>query len=579
MHKKPVYNLRLFFTGFVIAISLLIVVLIFPARLVLAADPVKLVIGESGAEPWNELDVIPGQSGTKIITVKNNGIVAGNLTIWVSDIVNIEGTPSQFQPDPGQGDLVDYIVFSVVSERLNSNIAMPALIGDLPQNASDSNYIKAAYLASGETITIYWHWELSATAGNIVQGDSLTFTINYMLVQAEPLPTTTSTPHTSTVTPPTTTTEPVPPTTIPPTTASPTTTPPTTTPPTTMPPTTVPPTTPLPPTTTIPTDEWAIAGIDDSQPPTAFDEFGNLLSFTDNLITVSKQGNKLVLSIPITLQEGNKLQSLADSVGLAYQNNELLLPASSITSNGRAMLQVFDDFGELETTFIITTSDFVGSGSKAIANIISIRTVSGFAVKDFTKEDPYLGEVASSISLELDYLPDSSKVKIATRLGPGENANGAFQLVAIDAGMGVISVAYVIDIEKTNLENKTDIKSATVTMIADREWVEANGGIEAIRIIRYDPDNGGKQVLDTTFQGYDDKGRAIFKGYSPDGLSIFGLVGEKPDDLTLPTNFSWWWLSILLVAAIVLVIFWFILFKKQQQEGEKEQDNSGHEQL
>jgi hypothetical protein len=187
--------------------------------------------------------------------------------------------------------------------------------------------------------------------------------------------------------------------------------------------------------------------------------------------------------------------------------------------------------------------------------------------------------VASSISLELDYLPDSSKVKIATRLGPGENANGAFQLVAIDAGMGVISVAYVIDIEKTNLENKTDIKSATVTMIADREWVEANGGIEAIRIIRYDPDNGGKQVLDTTFQGYDDKGRAIFKGYSPDGLSIFGLVGEKPDDLTLPTNFSWWWLSILLVAAIVLVIFWFILFKKQQQEGEKEQDNSGHEQL
>ena len=337
------------------------------------------------------------------------------------------------------------------------------------------------------------------------------------------------------------------------------------------------PTTPPPPTTTIPTDEWAIAVIDDSQSPTAFDEFGNPLSFTGNLITVSKQGDKLMLSIPIALQEGNKLQSFADLAGLTYQNNQLLLPASSIISNGKEMLQVFDDFGELETTFIITTSDFVGSGSKAIANIISIRTVSGFAVKDFTKEDPYLGEVASSISLELDYLPNSSKVKIATRLGPGENANGAFQLVATDAGMGIISVAYVIDIEKTNLENKTDIKSATVTMIADREWVEANGGIEAIRIIRYDPGSGGKQILHTTFQGYDDKGRSIFEGYSPDGLSIFGLVGEKPDDSTLPTSFSWWWLSILLVIAIVFVIFWFIFFKKQREEEDEEEDNSGHE--
>ena len=66
----------------------------------LAAPPVKIVLGGSGATPWEISGIVPGMSGTQVITVQNAGTSSGNLTIWVSDIVNTEGTPVSIQPDP-----------------------------------------------------------------------------------------------------------------------------------------------------------------------------------------------------------------------------------------------------------------------------------------------------------------------------------------------------------------------------------------------------------------------------------------------------------------------------------------------
>ncbi|PIU56283.1 MAG: hypothetical protein COS88_03045, partial [Chloroflexi bacterium CG07_land_8_20_14_0_80_51_10] len=76
----------------------------------------------------------------------------------------------------------------------------------------------------------------------------------------------------------------------------------------------------------------------------------------------------------------------------------------------------------------------------------------------------------------------------------------------------------------TNLQNTTDIGTASITMKVGADWVKAHGGADAVKIFRYDPDTGEKQILETNFRGYDAKGRAIFKGFSPGGLSIFALV-------------------------------------------------------
>jgi len=251
MNNKPDYALRCSLISFIIAISLLALICLPLQPAAAATDPVKLVLGGSGSSPWNIENIMPGMSGSQVITVKNTGAAAGNLTIWISNVANIEGTPPQFQPDPGpEGDLGDYLVFSVLSPRISSNIAMPALIGNLPQTAGDSNYVKVHSLASGETITINWSWSLPAGTGNIAQGDSLSFDINYMLEQVAPLPTTTTPPLTTTTTPTTST---APTTTEPTTTITPTTTIPVTTPTTTFIPTTTPTVPPTTTTTTSPT--------------------------------------------------------------------------------------------------------------------------------------------------------------------------------------------------------------------------------------------------------------------------------------------------------------------------------------
>ncbi len=166
----------------------LIFAVAFPGTVAAATPTVKLVLGGTGATSWNIGNIKPGDSGTQPITVLNNGTGVGDLTIWVSNVVNTEGTDAKFQPSPDSGDLGAYLTFTIVSSRISSNIAMPSLVNSLPQSAGDSHYIKVLSLAAGETISINWNWNLPAGTGNIVQGDGLSYTINYMLEELPPIP-------------------------------------------------------------------------------------------------------------------------------------------------------------------------------------------------------------------------------------------------------------------------------------------------------------------------------------------------------------------------------------------------------
>jgi hypothetical protein len=162
--------------------------------------PVQITLGGSGATPWNIGNIAPGQSGTKVITVQNTGLYTGDLTMWISHIVNTEGTPPQFQTN-GTGDLGAFLTFKVTSTQITSNISMPALLGSFPGSAIDTHYVKVYSLRPAELITMTWQWSLPASTGNIVQGDSLSFDINYLLEQQAP-PTTTVPPVTTTEAPP-----------------------------------------------------------------------------------------------------------------------------------------------------------------------------------------------------------------------------------------------------------------------------------------------------------------------------------------------------------------------------------------
>ncbi len=79
--------------------------------------------------------------------------------------------------------LDDYLLFNLSCVRLSSDITLPATIHELPQSASAPNHIEINPLYAGETVTLVWEWEFPETGEpqNDAQGDSLSFTINYLL--------------------------------------------------------------------------------------------------------------------------------------------------------------------------------------------------------------------------------------------------------------------------------------------------------------------------------------------------------------------------------------------------------------
>jgi len=171
------------FGGLAIALILL-VSLAGPLPSAQAQDnPVNLELGGEGATSWNIVNIIPGDSGTKTLTLHNAGGVDGFVTIWVSDIISSEGiNPESETGNTGEpGELDQYLLLNISCADLDSNISLPATIDNLPHSASDPHYIKISPLNVGDTITLDWQWQLPVEAGNEVQGDSLSFTINYML--------------------------------------------------------------------------------------------------------------------------------------------------------------------------------------------------------------------------------------------------------------------------------------------------------------------------------------------------------------------------------------------------------------
>ncbi len=160
----------------------------YPTAEVQAADPVELELGGSGAMPWSIANIKPGDSGNSTTTLRNAGYRDGTVTIWISDIVNAEGTnPESETGDIAEpGELGEHLLFNVSCSRLVTRITLPTTIHNMPQSVSSSSYLKINRLNAGETIVLEWQWELPPQVGNDVQGDNVSFTINYLLEELPP---------------------------------------------------------------------------------------------------------------------------------------------------------------------------------------------------------------------------------------------------------------------------------------------------------------------------------------------------------------------------------------------------------
>jgi hypothetical protein len=149
-----------------------------------AQDEIDLVLGGAGSTAWDIQGIAPGSSGTKTVSLTNDGSLDGQVTIWVSDIVSTEGAnPESETGDTSEpGELINYILLSCSATGLTTNIALPVTIDNLPQNAADANYIRLPLNASA-SVTLTWDWEFEETGQpqNDAYGDGLSFSINYYL--------------------------------------------------------------------------------------------------------------------------------------------------------------------------------------------------------------------------------------------------------------------------------------------------------------------------------------------------------------------------------------------------------------
>ena len=156
---------------------------LLPAKVHADTVPLDLVPGGEGAVAWNITNVKPSDSGIKIVELHNAGSEDGLVTVWISDLVSGEGLnpESETGNTAEPGEFTDYLLLDLIAEGLTSNLNFPAAIGTLPQNNIGPDYIDIIPLKAGETVFLRWDWRIPAQANNDLQGDNVTYTINYLL--------------------------------------------------------------------------------------------------------------------------------------------------------------------------------------------------------------------------------------------------------------------------------------------------------------------------------------------------------------------------------------------------------------
>ncbi|WP_318238897.1 PKD domain-containing protein [Methanolacinia petrolearia] len=241
---------------------------------------------------------------------------------------------------------------------------------------------------------------------------------------------------------------------------------------------------------------------------TVSNKFGSDMVVKENAITISGVKNS---SKTATISNSGTLTENSDgSREYSINTSDAGISGNDIVINsGNCVITIKSDKTPVEN-----------GGSYVSSNVTGIEL----------KTDPVettmdsVGSVSGSVNVSLNGIPGSASLEVI--LDEGDSGVGtAFQLAAGSSGLDVSKVAYTMNILKTNLKNGQDVKEARITMSVPVSWVDANGGISSIKIIRIAED-GMKEVLNTTYIGMSG-GLMVFEGYSPNGLSLFGLAATE----------------------------------------------------
>ena len=212
-----------------------------------------------------------------------------------------------------------------------------------------------------------------------------------------------------------------------------------------------------------------------------------------------------------TTESGGTTQVSVDTQGTT---------TATATSDGIILENPGAGWERLEIT---TTAPPETSGNQITGSVASVRATT----EPVTGTIEELGEVQGEITLTLSDMPQTTS-SLATTIvkEPDSGTKSIFTLLAEQEDRnGEVSIAYVMQVDKTGLANVGDgglIQNAVITMRVPNTWVEANGGNEAVRILRSGDDGltTALTILSVTESG----GITTFTASSPLGLSSFALM-------------------------------------------------------
>jgi predicted ribosomally synthesized peptide with SipW-like signal peptide len=134
---------------------------------------------------FNVADVKPGDSGSKTIALKNDGTIEGTAKIHIKNVANSEGTNPEPETDTAEpGDLGKYLVLKIWYDAEGDGFEADDLIVTDEVNDLNSVLTTLGPLGAGQTRNVKIDWELPSDVGNDIMGDSVTFDIEFSLVQA-----------------------------------------------------------------------------------------------------------------------------------------------------------------------------------------------------------------------------------------------------------------------------------------------------------------------------------------------------------------------------------------------------------
>jgi hypothetical protein len=186
--------------------SVVLIILVCPlmmiwqaGRVYAASASLDLRLDAPGSIRWDIADIQPGDSAIESVTLHNDGNATGYILVWITDLIDDEGTnpESETGDTANPGELSSYIYLNIVNDGMAfgrlmgyayMDTALPISLDTFPASNNHALCIANTPLYAGQSLELRWKWALSPRAGNNVQGDTVSFTINYQLTRNPPLP-------------------------------------------------------------------------------------------------------------------------------------------------------------------------------------------------------------------------------------------------------------------------------------------------------------------------------------------------------------------------------------------------------